>query len=120
MIGGYDIVEIEKEYNAFYSRGGWEYCVGAEAKRLKMQLFDRIDLAEGSTVLDVGCGLGVHTEAIRQLGYKPIGVDISEVAIEEAKRRYTHVDFIRCDVEYLAYPDNQFDMVFMRGISWCH
>lgn len=119
-MSGYATAEIEKGYNTFYSRGGWNYDAGDEAKRLKLQLFDRIDLAKGSTVLDVGCGLGAHTEAIRQLGYKPIGVDISTVAIEQAKREYPRVEFFRCDVKYLAYPDNHFDMVFIRGLSWYH
>lgn len=107
-------------YDKFYSTGGWNYTADVEVKRLKTQLFDHIDLALGSTVLDVGCGLGAHTEAIRRLGYKPTGVDFSGVAIEEASKQYPDTPFFKCDVEHLNYPNNHFDMVFIRGLSWYH
>ena len=44
-------------------------------------------------VVDVGCGTGANAAALAQL-YRCIGIDISDEAIEAAKRRFGDVEFI--------------------------
>lgn len=39
-------------------------------------------------ILEVGCGLGYLTYALRQQGFDAVGLDISSVAIDSAKKRY--------------------------------
>ncbi len=45
-----------------------------------------LDLPSGSAVLDLCCGMGRHAVALSQLGFRVIGVDLSEVLLEEARR----------------------------------
>ncbi|MFA7087187.1 MAG: class I SAM-dependent methyltransferase [Aliarcobacter sp.] len=107
-------------YDTFYADGGWARNIQAEVQRLKSLLFDKIDLALGRHVIDIGCGMGVQAEAIRQLGYKVTGVDFSKSGIAAAKRDFPEVEFILKDAADLGYPDDHFDMAFLHGMSWYH
>lgn len=64
-------------------------------------------------VLDCGCHIGKFVAAFRNAGYRYVGVDQSEYAIAEAKRRYPDVTF---NVQFL------WDMNFSKefDIAFCH
>lgn len=113
-------LENRSWYDTFYADGGWARNIQAEVQRLKSLLFDKIDLALGRHVIDIGCGMGVQAEAIRQIGYKVTGVDFSESGIAAAKRDFPQVSFVRNDAADLDYRDDHFDMVFLHGMSWYH
>jgi len=73
-------------------------------------------------VLDYGCGHGMHTIPVAQLGAKEVvGIDISEesLSIAQKRSRSAHTDdittFIQMDAENLKFPDNSFDIVFDGG-----
>jgi len=55
------------------------------------------------SVLDLGCGLGITTHAIRQLGCYALGVDLSERLLTEALRRFGG-DFLCADLCTLSLP----------------
>jgi SAM-dependent methyltransferase len=107
-------------YDQFYGTGGWMQEVDEYRHRLKLVLFDKLDFVRSSHVLDIGCGMGVQAEAIRQLGYQVTGVDFSEAGIAAAKRDFPQVSFVRNDAADLDYRDDHFDMVFLHGMSWYH
>ncbi|WP_086827274.1 class I SAM-dependent methyltransferase [Allokutzneria sp. NRRL B-24872] len=45
-------------------------------------------LGEGSGVcLEIGCGTGVHAELVRELGWTPVGVDLSSGMLRHARGR---------------------------------
>jgi SAM-dependent methyltransferase len=56
-----------------------------EEAPLAMEL---LGVEAGDRVLDAGCGLGRFVAALAENGVDAIGVDISAIAIEEAKREY--------------------------------
>jgi len=58
-------------------------------------------ISKNMTVLDVGCGTGITTEAISKLAYYVLGVDIAENLIGCAKKR-VNADFIVGDFCDLA------------------
>jgi 2-polyprenyl-3-methyl-5-hydroxy-6-metoxy-1,4-benzoquinol methylase len=70
------------------------------------------------TVLDLGCGTGIHDEHLARLGYRVHGVDMSAPMIEEAQRRTTRgrpdsvsaVTFSHGDIRHLRM-DRPFDVV---------
>jgi len=64
-------------------------------------------------VLEVGCGLGYLTYALRRAGYDAVGIDFSSEAIAKAKRFYG--DFYECrSVEsYATASQERFDAIVM-------
>jgi len=46
----------------------------------------RRNVADGSVVLDVGCGMGFVMLALKRAGYRPVGVDVAEEAVRANTR----------------------------------
>jgi ubiquinone/menaquinone biosynthesis C-methylase UbiE len=74
------------------------------------------------TVLDAGCGTGVHSIRVAKMGYRLRSVDISTVALDQARRRVVHagvghkVDFERADLTQLRFADESFETLFAWGV----
>ena len=83
----------------------------------KRLMLERIALAPGQAVLDVGCGPGTDVfdmvELVGPAG-RLVGLDASEVMVAEARRRLNERDvpitFEVGDVESLPFPDESFDV----------
>ncbi|MDP3956539.1 MAG: class I SAM-dependent methyltransferase [bacterium] len=75
----------------------------------------------GKTVLDYGCGHGMHSVSIARFGGKVTGVDLSEESLKIAKGRTEkegfggHIQFVAGDCEALPFADQSFDIVFDGG-----
>jgi SAM-dependent methyltransferase len=65
-------------------------------------------LGEGSRrCLDVGCGTGVSTAAVAELGWSAVGVDVSEELLELARGR--GLDVVRASADALPFENATFD-----------
>jgi 2-polyprenyl-3-methyl-5-hydroxy-6-metoxy-1,4-benzoquinol methylase len=68
----------------------------------------------GEKILDIGCGTGWFAAAVAsQYGAEVLGIDASDYAINEARRRYGDIDnlgFQVCDALLIEYEDT-FDKV---------
>ncbi len=81
-----------------------------------------LSLPAGSSILDVGCGSGWLSEYFSRLGYKVLGIDISDDLIQMAEERIARVPYnvdhetpLRCrflkhDVETAPLPE-KFDAI---------
>src|SRR5689334_19029996 len=47
------------------------------------------EMRPGSSVLEIGCGIGLDAFQMTKLGLNVTGIDLTEVAIETAKRRFS-------------------------------
>ena len=66
---------------------------------------------KGKRVLDIACGEGYGTAALRDAGASNvIGVDISQMACDHARNRY-QIDARVGDAENIPLPDNSVDVV---------
>ena len=67
----------------------------------------------GKSVLDVPCGIGRISHFLSEMGYRVVGVDISERLIEEASKRSPKVKFVKGDMRKLheVIGDEKFDIV---------
>jgi SAM-dependent methyltransferase len=52
--------------------------------------------------LEIGCGTGVHAATVRELGWTPMGVDVSWGMLRHARGRLATV---RADAQRLPFPD---------------
>lgn len=65
----------------------------------------------GKKVLDVGCGTGYGTAYLAEVAQEAIGIDISRMAINLARKRYPAVKFLRMDAHHLNFPAESFDLI---------
>lgn len=73
-------------------------------------------------ILDVGCGSGFFTILLAKQGHEVIGTDLTpemiENSIELAREECTECEFRIMDAEQLAFPDETFDVVISRNLTW--
>lgn len=86
------------------------------SKRIKIFL-DFILGKHIKNILDFGCGTGVVSNELKKAGYNVIGFDVSENAINEARKRYPDVNFITGLLENnLPFKDSQFDAIYCAEV----
>jgi len=65
--------------------------------------------------LDLGTGPGTQASQLAKRGFDVTGADLSESAIEKAKKLSNEVNFVADDFLNSKLPDNGFDFIFDRG-----
>jgi SAM-dependent methyltransferase len=74
----------------------------------------------GKRVLEIGCGLGTDGAQFAQAGADYTGVDLTEAAVELARKRFELFGLpgkLRtADAEQLDFPDESFDVVYSHGV----
>jgi SAM-dependent methyltransferase len=73
---------------------------------------------DSKTFLDLGTGPATQAIWLAKRGYKVIGSDLSEAAINRARKVYANeenVNFIVDDILNSKFKDNEFDYIFDRG-----
>ena len=78
------------------------------------------DRTSGLRVLEVGCGLGTDGAQFAEAGADYTGVDLTEAAVELARKRFELFDlsgtFQTEDAEKLTFPDESFDLAYSHGV----
>lgn len=73
-------------------------------------------------ILDVGCGTGIFSLMLSAKGHDTIGIDLTEHMIlharEIAKKQHSSAKFYCMDAENPDFPDNTFDVVISRNLTW--
>ncbi|MDE2769307.1 MAG: class I SAM-dependent methyltransferase [Chloroflexota bacterium] len=73
----------------------------------------------GGRIVDIGCGLGGKAAQMASLGYRVLGLDISQAAIDAAERHTTgsegSLEFRRANFLDES-PDAPFDLAFDRSV----
>lgn len=78
-------------------------------------VIDLLDLEHGATVLDLGCGTGTLTQALAEMGWKPIGLDQSTEQLTQARTSYPNLTFIQSNA-YSFELDESVDAVFSNAM----
>jgi len=74
----------------------------------------------GRTVLEVGCGVGLDSYAMVRLGLNLTAIDLTEVGVTTAARRFRRESvpgrFLVSDAEQLPFTAASFDYVYSFGV----
>lgn len=105
-----DAIEIDGGYQHRALISGFVVQRFWHAEKLRViEKFSRP--ASGERVLDIGCGSGVVSDALRTHGASVIAVDGNSKAIDYARRTFGRegIQFHHCQVEDLPAPANSID-----------
>lgn len=83
------------------------------------RVFHRLSEIPVRSVLDVGCGTGIHSIELARRGYKVLGVDISEVMISKAKAKAAGLDnvsFVVADARCMEFAEKFDAAIAMYGV----
>ena len=73
-------------------------------------------------ILDVGTGTGFFAVLLAQQGHRVEGIDLTPAMLEEArilaKQRKLDITFREMDAQNLDYPEDSFDVVISRNLTW--
>jgi len=74
-----------------------------------------LDIREGMTVIDLGCGNGALTKKLSELGVAAIGIDASEEQLAAARKSYPGLTFINADATSFSVSE-RVDAVFSNAV----
>ena len=118
-----DKVKGERFTLPWYEEIDRRFIYGARLFAHDKAPFDRImPLAEvvGKRVLEIGCGMGLHTELFARAGAEISSVDISETSVFATRTRLQlkglQADVRHADARQLPFADATFDLVWSWGV----
>ena len=101
-IESYSVAKTVEYYKNLSSCGLFEY-----EKKLIEKYF-----VPGSRVIDIGCGAGRTSIALRNMGYDVVGVDYSANMIEAARALDSAIEYFVQDARNMTFPSDTFDCAF--------
>lgn len=99
------------------------HIFGARLFATDKEPFDKtipINNLHGKKVLEIGCGMGLHTEIMIRAGADVTAIDLTTTAVEATKRRLdikglrAHV--YQADAEEMLFDSGSFDFVWSWGV----
>ncbi len=76
-------------------------------------------VTDSHTVLELGSGIGNHTEALLKTGSKVIASDISKnslnILFKTFRNKYKNLNILEADMEKIPFEDSLFDVVVSAG-----
>jgi ubiquinone/menaquinone biosynthesis C-methylase UbiE len=108
-----------------YRRTDVDSVVHQYRQHLALDWIDDLRLAQGSRVLEVGCGAGGTTVALARMGFEVEATDIVHSMLTLARKEASGVRpkprFVRMDAHALSFSDGSFDLVIALGVlPWLH
>jgi ubiquinone/menaquinone biosynthesis C-methylase UbiE len=88
--------------------------VNAGLRALGVRMFPPF---EGMTVLDVGCGTGIHLERYQKAGCDVFGIDLSPTMLQVARKRLgENANLHMADASNMPFSDGQFDLIILTTV----
>ena len=112
-------------FDEVYSNGieGW----GFHFRRSQLFRFEKcsnlvksiIDIDKEFTVLDIACGDGFFSnKCLTSFAKKVLGVDISEIAIKNARKRYPKLELLCDSLPYLEKVSGSYDFISVNEVLY--
>jgi 2-polyprenyl-3-methyl-5-hydroxy-6-metoxy-1,4-benzoquinol methylase len=107
----------------WFARVDEEFMRASQLFATQDRPLDRIlplDALAGKRVLEIGCGMGFHTETMVRAGAQVTAIDLTDRAVEMTRRRLAlrglEADVRVADAEHMPFPDQSFDFVWSWGV----
>jgi len=117
-VGRLPPIEDGRIFGEYYREGQAE--IEANRERYKSVITFLLDEAEKlrpcGKILDVGCGFGFFLAEARQRGWEPYGTELSEVAVEYARRENDLQNVVYADLENADFGDVKFDVINLTNV----
>jgi SAM-dependent methyltransferase len=88
----------------------------ADAVEEVTRIIKLLDIQQGSSILDLGCGIGRHSLELARRGYQVTGVDRTKGYLDKARKQAEeeglNIEFVQGDMRLFSRPD-----AFDRAIS---
>ena len=99
-----------------------EYARSQALRPVESELIAEYFPSAPARVLDLGCGAGRTTIALRRMGYDVTGIDLAERLLAEARRLDPAVDVRLMDAAALDFADATFDAALFsyNGLDCLH
>ncbi|HAO17816.1 MAG TPA: methyltransferase, partial [Alteromonas macleodii] len=103
-----------------FSKAAAQYNSIASVQRIiAKQALANLPIDLQGTALDIGCGTGIHTQALANKGAAATGVDIAEGMLAQARKMYSDPIFVEGSAVDLPFSDSQFSTVFSSmALQW--
>lgn len=93
--------------------------LGLGYDRLRCAAVDALDLKEGDTVLEIGCGTGANFPILEERvgpSGRIIGIDLTREMLDEAEKRievegWKNIELVRCPASEYPFADQSVDAV---------
>lgn len=101
-----DVASDRTTWDEVFTRKRWGRWPNESVIRAVMR-----HVAPGARVLEVGCGAGAQLRFLTDEGFRPIGVDFSRPALDQATSNAPGVPLVHGDGSRLPFPSARFDVV---------
>lgn len=106
--------KLSNGYDWNSRQGEYKYLKSTDSQNEPFKIIKQlIDADKIRSVLDIGCFTGAMAELIHDTGIGYLGIDASNMAIEEARRR---VDLPFEVGEMSTYECKEFDLIYVGGV----
>jgi ubiquinone/menaquinone biosynthesis C-methylase UbiE len=76
-----------------------------------------LNVRNGETVIDFACGTGLNIPYLQESGARVIGIDYSKALLEQARRKYPSINFIKGDVSRFRFKEKVDAIICTYGLS---
>jgi 2-polyprenyl-3-methyl-5-hydroxy-6-metoxy-1,4-benzoquinol methylase len=116
-------IAAEKYSREWFDAIDQRFREGARLFATDEVFFDRLmpfPELEGRRVLEIGCGMGLHTEMLVRAGAQVTAADLTETAVEATRKRLElkglEAEVVQTDAERLPFDDDSYDFVWSWGV----
>ncbi|MBE6015082.1 MAG: methyltransferase domain-containing protein [Lachnospiraceae bacterium] len=89
------------------------------------EIIKHLPKGKDSKILDIGCGAGFFPVLLGRMGYTVTGIDLTEEMVNHANKLIElyeldtdKVKALRMDAEKPDFPDESFDAIITRNLTW--
>lgn len=110
-------MEVRRHYDNVYKAGIWTEEKLGPRKLSKLGLIlKKLRPRCGEILLDLGCGNGRYSKIFSLKGASVVGLDISKLALNLAKKQCVRCNLLLGTAEKLPFKDGVFDKIFAMDL----